>query len=389
MSDGMTGGMAGKRKRIILVDDNMTNLTIGKNMLKAFYEVFPAPSAAKLFQCLEKFIPDLILLDIDMPEINGYETIRRLKQSEVYTDIPVIFLTAINDEASELEGLNLGAVDYVLKPFSAPLLRKRIETHLLLAAQARQLQKQNDNLQEKVREKNQRLMEMESAVISIVAELVEFRDSVTGGHVLRTQKYLELLIEKLIEENIYINEFSGWNLDYLLPSAQLHDVGKIAISDAILNKPGRLTKDEFEIMKTHVLIGVNAIKRMEERTAEHEFLRHAKIIAGTHHEKWDGSGYPLGLSERSIPLEGRLMAIADVYDALISERPYKKAFSPEEAAEIIEEGRGRHFDPALVDLFHMVSGQFADIVTQSRLETAAPPLTASAPRAAAPAWAAF
>ncbi|MDR1603898.1 MAG: response regulator [Gracilibacteraceae bacterium] len=358
--------MAEHRHKIILVDDNMTNLTIGKNMLKPYYEVYPVPSGEKLFHCLEKFIPEIILLDIAMPEMDGYEAIRRLKSIPAYAGIPVIFLTARSDEGSELEGLNLGAVDYILKPFSAPLLRKRIETHILLAAQTKQLRRQNASLQTTVREKSKRLAEMENAVIGIVAELVEFRDSVTGGHVLRTQHYLELLIEKLLEENIYVEEFSGWNLDFLLTSAQLHDVGKIAISDTILNKPAKLTNEEFETMKTHVLIGVNAIERMEERTAEHEFLRHAKVIAGTHHEKWDGTGYPYGLRQKNIPLEGRLMAIADVYDALISERPYKRAFSPSEAEDIIEEGRGRHFDPTLVDLFHKVSGQFAEIVALYR-----------------------
>ncbi|MDR1960767.1 MAG: response regulator [Gracilibacteraceae bacterium] len=351
------------RQKIILVDDNITNLSIGKNMLKAYYEVYTAPSAEKMFECLERFMPELILLDIEMPGMDGYEAIRRLKNTAALADLPVIFLTAKNDEGSELEGLNLGAVDYVSKPFSAPLLHKRIETHLLLAAQKKQLQNHNHRLQATVLEKTKRLVELENAVIGIVAEMVEFKDSVTGGHVLRTQKYLQLLIEKLMEENIYTEEFSGWNLDYLLSSAQLHDVGKIAISDTILNKPGKLNDEEYEKMKTHVLIGVNAIERIEERTAEHEFLRHAKIIAGTHHEKWDGTGYPWGLRGLRIPLEGRLMAIADVYDALISERPYKKAFSAAEAESIIEDGRNRHFDPVLVDLFHMVSDQFAEIVS--------------------------
>jgi putative two-component system response regulator len=324
------------------------------------------PSAEKLFECLGKFIPDLILLDIEMPGIDGYETIRHLKGSAAFADIPVIFLTAKNDEGSELEGLNLGAVDYVSKPFSAPLLLKRIETHLLLAAQKEELKLRNDSLQETVYRKTRQIADLENAVLNIVAELVEFRDSVTGGHVSRTQRYLRFLIEKLMEENMYTEEISEWNLDFLLPSAQLHDVGKIAISDTILNKPGKLTDEEFEKMKAHVTIGVDAIERIEATTAEHEFLRHAKIIAGTHHEKWDGSGYPWGLRGNNIPLEGRLMAIADVYDALISARPYKKSFTTEEAEKIIDAGRGAHFDPALVDIFHMVSGRFAEIVNQYR-----------------------
>ncbi|MDR3304744.1 MAG: response regulator [Clostridiales Family XIII bacterium] len=353
-----------RRRKIILVDDNMATLTMGKNMLKTFYEVYPAPSAAKMFALLENVQPDLILLDIEMPEMDGYETIRLLKDDAKFLDTPVIFLTAKSDEGSELEGLNLGAVDYMSKPFSAPLLLKRIETHLLFASQKKELRKTNANLSETVFIKTRQVFDLENSVLNTVAELVEFRDSVTGGHVSRTQKYLQFLIEKLIEENIYQDEVSTWDLNFLLPSAQLHDVGKIAISDAILNKPGKLTEEEFETMKSHVVIGVDVIERIEQNTSGHEFLRHAKVIAGTHHEKWNGGGYPLGLSGRNIPLEGRLMAIADVYDALISRRPYKKPFTTRESERIIEEGRGTHFDPVLVDIFRMVSGKFAEIVEE-------------------------
>jgi putative two-component system response regulator len=353
--------MESKRKRIFLVDDNLSNLTLGKNMLKMFYEVYPIPSAEKLFECMERLVPDLILLDVEMPEIDGYEAIRRLKSSAASADIPVIFLTSKCDEGSELTGLNLGAVDYVFKPFSAPLLLKRIETHLLLALRQKELRLRNENLSEAVREKTRQVADLESAVLNVVADLVEFRDGVTGGHVSRTQKYLHFLIEGLTEDGVYADEISGWNIGFLLLSAQLHDVGKIAISDTILNKPGKLTDEEFERMKAHVMIGVDAIERIEESTAAPEFLRHAKIIAGTHHEKWDGSGYPWGLRGDDIPLEGRLMAIADVYDALISARPYTAPMSTSKAEEIIEAGRGKHFDPKLVDVFHKVSGRFAEV----------------------------
>ncbi|MDR1014427.1 MAG: response regulator [Coriobacteriales bacterium] len=358
--------MAGTRQKVILVDDNLSNLSIGKNILRTSYEVYPVPSAHKLFECLGRFTPDLILLDIEMPEIDGYEAIRRLKGVQEHADIPVIFLTVRRDEESELKGLALGAADYVHKPFSAPLLLKRIETHLLFAAQKRSLRQHNENLQGLVAEKTRQVLEMENAIFDTVAEMVEFRDDVTGGHVSRTQEYLRILIDRLIEEQIYQEEVSRWNLDFLVSSAQLHDVGKIAISDAILGKPGKLDKEEFEVMKTHVLIGVKAIERMEQNTAGHDFLRHAKAIAGTHHEKWDGTGYPYGLRGEEIPLEGRLMAIADVYDALISTRPYKKALSTEEAERIIEEGRGTHFDPVLVDLFRLVADRFADTVQRYR-----------------------
>jgi putative two-component system response regulator len=358
--------MKSARQKIVLVDDNLTNLIVGRNMLKTFYEVYPAPSAEKLFECLARFVPDLILLDIEMPEISGYEAIRRLKSTVTFSDIPVIFLTAKNDMDSELEGLSLGAVDYISKPFSAPLLLRRIETHLQLAAQKKELKVYNNDLQATVSQKDRQLINLENSVLNIVAEIVEFRDGVTGGHVSRTQQYLKCLIENLQEESVYTRDIAGWDTDLLVCSARLHDVGKIAISDALLNKPGRLNEEEFEIIKTHVTIGVDMIERMEELSGEHEFLDYAKVIAGTHHEKWDGSGYPAGLTGKSIPLEGRLMAIADVYDALISERPYKKPFSAAEAEKIIEAGRGTHFEPVLVDVFHRSSGRFAEIVTQCK-----------------------
>jgi putative two-component system response regulator len=240
--------------------------------------------------------------------------------------------------------------------------------HLLIDSQKKALKRNNDSLQAMVLQKNRQMTGLQNAVLNIVAELVEFRDSITGGHVYRTQKYLQFLVEQLVREGVYTEEIAGWDLDLVFSSAQLHDVGKIAISDTILNKPGKLTDEEFEKMKTHVLIGVNAIERIEATTAQHEFLHHAKIIASTHHEKWDGSGYPRGLSGKSIPLEGRLMAVADVYDALISERPYKKAFTTDEAEMIIEDGRGAHFDPVLVDIFHSAAGRFAGIVDQYREE---------------------
>jgi putative two-component system response regulator len=219
----------------------------------------------------------------------------------------------------------------------------------------------NDYLQLTVFNKTTQVMELQNAVLSTVAEMVEFRDEYTGGHVDRTQQYLKLLVDRMIESGVYEYETREWDLAFLLPSAQLHDVGKISISDTILNKPGKLTAEEFEIMKKHPSIGVNAIKRIEENASEHDFLYHAEIFAGTHHEKWDGSGYPSGLKENNIPLQGRLMAIADVYDALISVRPYKKPMSVEAAKDIIEEGRGSHFDPELVNIFLEVERDFAAI----------------------------
>ena len=360
--------MKDSRSKIIIVDDIVANLDQGRNILKTFYSVYPAQSAAKLFEILENVIPDLILLDINMPEMNGYEAINRLKADKRYTDIPVIFLTAINNDESELEGLELGAVDYISKPFSVPLLLKRIENHLLIVKQKSDLLKNQarlqdyaDNLKNMVMEKTEEVLQLQSVVLATIADLVEFRDKSTGGHIMRTQRYLKVIIDGLAQNMAYQEIIAKWDMDYFLQSAQLHDVGKIAISDLILNKPGKLTPEEFEIMKTHVTAGVDAIERVLNNTKSHSFLEHALVIAGTHHEKWDGSGYPLGLRGRSIPLEGRIMAIVDVYDALISERPYKKAFTHEEACQIIIEGSGTHFDPVLVDVFINAKDEFARI----------------------------
>jgi len=357
--------MESGRSKIILVDDNRASLDAGRNMLRTFYEVYPALSAAGLFDLLENVIPDLVLLDIEMPGMNGYEAIAKMKNNPRFADIPVIFLTAKNDESSELEGFDLGAVEYISKPFSAPLLLKRIANQLLIVHQKRDLKDYADNLENKIREKTKEVFNLQNAVLSTVADLVEFRDNLTGGHITRTRLYLETLIEELITEGTYVEEIKKWDMNFFLPSSQLHDVGKIAITDLILNKPGKLTPEEFEIMKTHVTIGVDAIEKIMANADKHAFLNHALLLTGTHHEKWDGTGYPVGLKGENIPLQGRLMAVADVYDALIAARPYKRAFSHEEACEIIENSAGTHFDPALVKVFSKVKKVFNRVALEN------------------------
>jgi putative two-component system response regulator len=329
-------------------------------------------SAALLFKTLEKTIPDLILLDINMPEMDGYEAIKILKADNRFVDIPVIFLTAKDDADSELEGFNLGAVDYVRKPFSAPLLLKRIEKELTIVRQKNELLKAYaeindyvDNLDAKVRDKTAEVVNLHNAIITTVANMVELRDELTGGHITRTQRYMKVLIDELKRQGTYKAEIQDWDMDFLLSSAQLHDVGKIAITDLILNKPDKLTKEEFEIMKGHVTFGVEAIEEIMRNTNKHEFLHYALRIAGTHHEKWDGTGYPIGLKGKSIPLEGRMMAIADVYDALISKRQYKESLTHEMACKIIEESAGTQFDPVLVDIFRNVEAEFDRIAQEN------------------------
>jgi putative two-component system response regulator len=352
------------KKKIMFVDDNTTNLTVGKNILQESYNVLTVNSGERALELLEKILPDMILLDVDMPGIDGIETIKRIKASGATSHIPVIFLTARDDAKSELDGLALGAVDYIHKPFSAPLLLKRIEIHLVMQEQKARLQDYNDNLQKMVEEKTEKIQRLQDTVITTFAELVEYRDEDTGGHIIRTQLYLKTLAEKMLEKNIYPGEIEAKDIKLLVQSAQLHDVGKISIPDAILNKNGRLTKEEFETMKTHTTVGKDVISKIMDRVDENEFLLHASIMAYSHHERWDGNGYPLGLAGEKIPIQGRLMAIADVYDALISERPYKPAFTHEAAVGIIIEGKGTQFDPILVDLFEEVATEFEEISKQ-------------------------
>jgi len=336
--------------------------------MKTFYQVIPVSSAKAMFEALEKITPDLILLDIVMPEMTGYEAISQLKADSRYADIPVIFLTAKGDVDSELEGLDLGAVDYITKPFSAPLLLKRIARELEIVNQKKELlhtqEALRNNLETKenqVREKAEMIFALQDAILTNVADLVELRDHCTGGHILRTRLYMQAMLDEMLRNGTYADEIADWEIGEVLSSAKLHDVGKITIADAILNKPGKLEPEEFEIMKSHVLAGVDAIEKVMRDTYENNYMQHALNIIGTHHERWDGGGYTIGLKGKNIPLEGRLMAIADVYDALVSVRPYKDAFAHEEASAIIEAGAGTQFDPFLIGVFSEIKDQFERI----------------------------
>ncbi|MDR1445861.1 MAG: response regulator [Treponema sp.] len=351
------------KKKIALVDDDLTNLEVGKNILEPVYSVAALDSGRNLFVSLEEEKTDLILLDIKMPGMNGFEVLKILKAGTAFREIPVIFLTGKDDPESELEGLSLGAVDYIGKPFSPPLLLKRIELHLLLEKRKKELQEYNDHLQEMVREKTRAVQDLQNSVLKNVAACVEFRDEATGEHVEHTCNYLSLLMNEMLETGLYWEEISLWDRELALQSSQLHDVGKIHIRDSILLKPDRLTVAEFEEMKKHTIFGSNIIEKMMRDTPGSSFLEYARIFAGTHHEKWNGTGYPYGLGGRNIPLQGRLMAIADVYDALISPRPYKEPLTHAEAVEIIERGKDTQFEPELIDIFMKVEHEFEKLVS--------------------------
>jgi putative two-component system response regulator len=338
-------------KIIFVVDDSAVNLTKVKQALEGSYRVLTLLSAAKMFTLIEKVTPDLILLDIEMPEMDGFITLQKLKDNKNTENIPVIFLTAFGDEAREARGLELGAVDFLAKPFSTPVLLNRISRHLHME----ELILEQTIL---LRQRSQQLEQLNTSIISIIAELVENRDELTGGHIERSTKYLKMLIEAMLERGVYADELEDWDREMVIASARLHDVGKITISDLILNKPGKLTKEEYEQIKKHVSAGEEIIDSMIMQTSGGVFLYYAKLFVGYHHEHWDGSGYPHKLKGSEIPLQGRLLAIVDVYDALVSERVYKPALPHEEAVRIIMSEKEKSFDPQITDVFFEIQNQF-------------------------------
>jgi putative two-component system response regulator len=352
-----------QRRTVLVVDDTPENLSLMSGLLREAYRVKVAPSgerALAIAGAQEK--PDLILLDIMMPGLDGYEVLRRLRAQPGTQDVPVIFLTSMSDAEDEKIGLDLGAVDYITKPANPAIVLARVRNQLQLKAMRDILKDQNTYLEREVQKRTREVVAIQDVTIRALASLAETRDNETGNHIRRTQSYVKALALKLQDHPRFSSELSDAAIEFLYKSAPLHDIGKVGIPDRILLKPGCLEEAEFEIMKTHTTLGRDAILRAEEGMEyESDLLRYAKEIAYSHQEKWDGSGYPQGLRGDAIPLSARLMAVADVYDALISKRVYKPAFPHERAVEIITERRGTHFDPELVDAFLSISEQFRDI----------------------------
>ncbi len=342
---------------VLLVDDTESDIDILVNALEDDYEVSVALDGASALEHAVEQLPDLILLDIMMPGMDGYEVCARLKENPKTRHIPVLFLTAKIEEPDQAKGLALGAVDYITKPFSTTLVKARVHNHLLL-------KRHQDELEEMVRERTRELQLTQDVTFEIMGTLAEYRDSETGGHVKRTKEYIKILAEHLRHHPRYAHFLDDATIDLLYRSAPLHDIGKIGVSDGILLKPGKLTMEEFEEMKKHCLYGLTALQIAEKKLGEHSFLNLAGEITYSHHEKWDGSGYPDGKWHEEIPISGRLMAIVDVYDALISKRGYKMPFSHEKAVEIIRAGRGLHFDPAIVDAFLELADKFRQIALE-------------------------
>ncbi|GKT26146.1 two-component system response regulator [Acidovorax sp. SUPP3334] len=348
---------------VLVVDDTPDNLTLMGTLLRDHYHVKVANQGEKALRIAQSSPPpDLILLDIMMPGIDGYEVCRQLKAHPQSRDIPVIFLTARSTSDDERTGLAAGAVDYITKPISPPILLARVHTHLALKATADFLRDKSAYLEREVAMRTLEVQAIQDVTIMAMTSLAETRDNETGNHIRRTQLYVKALAEHLRQHPRFENTLTERMIELLYKSAPLHDIGKIGIPDSILLKPGKLTVEEFEVMKTHTTLGRNAIEDAERRLGMRvAFLSVSKEIAYSHQEKWDGSGYPEGLAGDAIPVSARLMAVADVYDALISKRVYKPEYSHDQACSTILRGRGTHFDPDMVDAFVDLADDFRDI----------------------------
>lgn len=346
------------QQRVKIIDDSETNLDLLVEALSDEYDVSVALDGESGLEDIREEAPDLILLDIMMPGIDGYEVCRRLQDDPTTRNIPIIFLTAMDEIGSKTQGFKLGAVDYITKPFEMLEVQARVKTHLALKCALEELAGQNELLEKKVQERTRELTLTQEVTILSMASLAEARDKETGGHIMRTQRYVKLLAEQLQDHPRFNTLLTPENIELICKSAPLHDIGKVGVPDSILQKPGKLTSEEYEEMKLHTLYGYTAIVNTEKKLGSNSFLRFAREIASTHHEYWDGSGYPHGLCGDAIPIAGRLMALADIYDAMVSYRVYKEPVSHTEVLAMIRDYRGVQLDQDIVDAFLMVQDQF-------------------------------
>ena len=330
-----------------MVDDSLLNLSMAEEALEKDYRVVTLSSAKNMFAALNDITPDLILLDVAMPEVSGFEAMSQLKANKKHVDIPVIFLTALTDSFNEALGIELGAVDFITKPFSEPVLLNRVANHLHL----------DDVLFKRTKD----IVGQRDGIAFALADAIESRNVYADGHVTRTAIYLDILLQGMVAHNTYVDEINEWGVNVLVRSACLHDVGTIFIPATTLNKPGSLTAEEFEVVKTHPTKGEKIIDRIITLAGSAAFLQCARLITFSHHERWDGMGYPQGLKGTAIPLPGRLMAVADVYDALTTDRSYRTTFTHEAAVDLIKNEANKHFDPLIVEVFCEISDQFKTV----------------------------
>jgi len=355
---------------ILIVDDEPANLTVLNTILSPMYKVRAATSGMRALEMAHlEPRPDLILLDIIMPEMDGYSVLKKLKGNPITNPIPVIFLTAVDSDNDERKGLQLGAVDYIIKPIKPLIMLARVQAQLTLKFANDFLHNKNDFLENEISRRMEENQIIQNASIRALAHLAETRDPETGEHIKRTQKYVELLAKKLQSHPRFKNILTSHFISLLTKSAPLHDIGKVGIPDNVLLKPGPLDDEEWKIMKTHAAIGAYAIELTEQDISQPiEFLSLSKEIAHWHHERWDGEGYPDGLTGDDIPISARFMAVADVFDAITSKRVYKEAMPYRDAKEIIIAGRGKHFDPDIVDAFIDIFDEFCDVAREFQSE---------------------
>ncbi len=350
-----------EKKIILMVDDVELNHKVAREVLEDTYDLYEAHSATEAFDVLGTVVPDLILLDIVMPDMNGFEILKIIKKNNKLRKIPVIFLTADSSPEAEVEGFNQGIADYIIKPFVPLVMKKRIEMQIALA-------EYENGLEKRVAEKVEEIEKMYDLISVSFAGLVESRDGVTGGHLKNTAIYFKTFMDHLIQVPKYSCQLTPEIVIKAGRAAPLHDVGKIAIEDALLQKSSPLDDEEFKKMKNHATIGGDIFAFIKDRIVDKEFGEIAENIARHHHEKWNGNGYPDGLKGEDIPLVARIMSIVDVYDALTSRRPYKEPFSHEQSIELIKANRGVGFDPDLVDEFLNISDKIYEcLLTKEQL----------------------
>ena len=365
-SDSFTSAPLNAKSTILVVDDVPENIEVLGELLQPHYLVRAAQSGVRALQVARTHpIPDLILLDVMMPGMDGYAVFAALRDDPLTRDIPVIFVTALDGLQEEEKGLELGAVDYISKPLRPTIVQARVRIQLELKLARDRLRDQNHFLESEIARRMGENLLVQEVSIRALARLAEIRDPETGNHLRRTQAYVSVLAKRLALNPRYAERLDHRTIELIAKSAPLHDIGKVGIPDYILLKPGKLTPEEWAIMQTHARLGSEAIEHAE-KDAERPvpFLAFAKEIARHHHEWWDGSGYPDGLSNEAIPLSARLMALADVFDALISKRVYKAPITQDGARDMICAARGTHFDPDVVDAFVAEFPRFAEIASR-------------------------
>ena len=331
-------------KKILVIDDNKTTLAMAKQAIGDEYSVIAVISGYQALKYLERELPDLILLDLNMPDMDGKQTMLKIKGNDKWCSIPIIVLTVENNPQTEVECLEMGAVDFIAKPFVPQVMKSRIARALELEDYRRRLQLDNEK-------KRMQLEKMKSQIIMVLASMIETRDNVTGVHVRRVSAIVETIVKKMRAEGMYPEFLDDRYVLSISISAPLHDIGKIKIPDTVLKKQGYLTEEEFELMKTHTIEGANILQAFADKIDDNYYLLLGKDMAAYHHEWWNGKGYPYGLKGMKIPFCARVLAVADVFDALISKRSYKQQMSFDQAFEIIRKGSGGHFDPEIVDIF--------------------------------------